>query len=45
MQLEIPTSELRGNLGVGGLLEGNFGTGVRPSFLKPIQIIYLVLKK
>ena len=31
--------------GGGGVLEGNFGTGMRPSFLKPTQIIYLVFEK
>ena len=32
-------------MGVGaGLLEGNFGTDVRPSFLKPTPIIYLVFE-
>ena len=31
--------------GGGGGGEGNFGTGVRPSFLKPTPIIYLVLEK
>ena len=31
--------------GGGGGLEGNFGTGVRPSFFKPTLIVYLVLDK
>ena len=30
--------------GGGGGLEGNFGTGVRASFLKHIPIIYLVFE-
>ena len=31
--------------GWGGNLGGNFGTGVRTSFFKPIPIIYLVFEK
>ena len=31
--------------GGGGKFEGYFGTGVRPSFLKPTPIIYLVFEK
>ena len=29
----------------GGVLAGNFGTGMRASFLKPTPIIYLVFEK
>ena len=32
-------------LGGGRQLEGNFGTGVQESFLKPTPIIYLVFEK
>ena len=32
-------------VGGGGELEGNFCTGVRPSFLNPTPIIYLIFEK